>query len=47
VLQGPLDDLRADVNMMSAVTPGALREIFTASPDALQPPPPSEIQRAP
>jgi hypothetical protein len=28
-LSGPLDDLKTDVNMMSAVTPGALRELFT------------------
>ena len=30
-LEGPLDDLKSDVNMMSAITPGALRELF-ASP---------------
>jgi hypothetical protein len=46
-LYGPLDDLKNDVNMMSAVTPGALREIFTASPDAAQPPPSSQKKRAP
>ncbi len=46
-LHGPLDDLRTDVNMMSAMTPGALRELFTASPDAAQPPPSKEMQRAP
>ena len=28
-LHGPLDDLKTDVNMMSAMTPGALRELFT------------------
>ena len=28
-LDGPLDDLKTDVNMMSAMTPGALRELFT------------------
>ena len=33
-LHGPLDDLKTDVNMMSAVTPGALRELFNAPPDA-------------
>lgn len=33
-LEGPLGDLRTDVNMMSAMTPGALREIFTGSPGA-------------
>ena len=27
---GPLDDLKTDVNMMSAMTPGALRELFNA-----------------
>ena len=31
-LDGPLGDLKTDVNMMSAVTPGALRELFTATP---------------
>jgi hypothetical protein len=46
-LHGPLDDLKTDVNMMSAVTPGALRELFNAPPDAVQPPPSAEIQRAP
>jgi len=30
-LDGPLDDLKSDVNMMSAMTPGALREIFTGN----------------
>jgi hypothetical protein len=29
-LEGPLDDLKTDVNMMSAMTPGALRDIFTS-----------------
>ncbi len=29
-LEGPLDDLKSDVNVMSAMTPGALRELFTA-----------------
>ena len=32
-LEGPLDDLKTDVNMMSAITPGALRELFTTPPD--------------
>jgi flagellin-like hook-associated protein FlgL len=31
-LEGPFDDLKSDINMMSALTPGALREIFTAGP---------------
>jgi hypothetical protein len=47
-LHGPLDDLKTTVNMMSAVTPGALRELFNAPPpDAVQPPLPAEMQRAP
>ncbi|UYN97472.1 MAG: hypothetical protein KIT25_11245 [Enhydrobacter sp.] len=36
-LEGPLDDLKTNINMMSAVTPGALRELFNSSgppPDA-------------
>lgn len=33
-LEGPLDDLKSDVNMMSAVTPGALRELFSPSDGA-------------
>jgi hypothetical protein len=31
-LDGPLGDLKSDVNMMSAMTPGALRELFTSMP---------------
>jgi hypothetical protein len=31
-LDGPLDDLKSDVNMLSAMTPGALRELFTRTP---------------
>jgi hypothetical protein len=27
-LEGPFDDLKSDVNMMSALTPGALRDLF-------------------
>src|SRR5216683_3466671 len=46
-LHGPLDDLKTSINMMSAVTPGALRELFNAPPDALQVPLPAEMQRAP
>ncbi len=46
-LSGPLDDLKTDVNIMSAVTPGALRELFTAPADVAQPPPSPEMQRAP
>lgn len=50
LLHGPLDDLKTDINMMSAVTPGALRELFTSSPDAAAqslPPRQPEMQRAP
>lgn len=46
-LSGPLDDLKTDVNMMSAMTPGALRDLFTGSIDTAQPPPSPEMQRAP
>ena len=47
-LSGPLDDLKTDVNMMSAMTPGALRELFISQPDSPQAPPPSqEMRRAP
>lgn len=37
-LEGPLDDLKSDVNMMSAITPGALRELFASpvAPEAIQ-----------
>jgi len=44
-LHGRFDDLKSDVNMMSAVTPGALREIFNAPPampgTPQAPPPPA------
>jgi hypothetical protein len=46
-LHGALDDLKTTINVMSAVTPGALRELFNAQPDAEQPPLPAEMQRAP
>ncbi|MFI5001952.1 MAG: DUF3971 domain-containing protein, partial [Reyranellales bacterium] len=47
-LEGPLDDLKSDINMMSAITPGALRELFTAPIDgSTQVQPPSEPQAAP
>ncbi len=47
-LEGPFDDLRSNVSMMSAVTPGALREIFNAPADASTPAPPTrEMERAP
>ena len=38
-LYGPLDDLKTSVNMLSAVTPGALRDLFTRMPNANPPPP--------
>ena len=47
-LEGPFDDLRTNVSMMSAVTPGVLREIFNAAPDTDTPPPPTrEMDRTP
>ncbi|MDP1960710.1 MAG: DUF3971 domain-containing protein [Reyranella sp.] len=47
-LEGPFDDLKSNVSMMSAVTPGVLREIFNAPPDGSPPPAPSgEMNRAP
>jgi hypothetical protein len=43
-VEGPLDNLRTDVNMMSAMTPGALRELFTGGPNGgtSVPEPPSD-----
>ena len=46
-LHGPLDDLKTDINMMSAVTPGALRELFNGPAEGYQAPPSQEMQRAP
>jgi hypothetical protein len=48
-LEGPFDDLKSDINMMSALTPGALREIFTAGPTdgPSAAPGPAEQQRTP
>ena len=41
-LDGPFDDLKLNINMMSAMTPGALREIFNSAPSdgstPMQPP---------
>jgi len=37
-LNGPFDDLKLDVNMMSAVTPGVLRDLFSGSLDDGGPP---------
>lgn len=41
-LYGPLSDLKTSVNLMSAMTPGALRDLFavTPDPDAPAPAPP-------
>jgi len=36
-LEGPFGDLKTDVNMMSAMTPGALRELFSAPVDQAPP----------
>ena len=47
-LEGPFDDLKSNVSMMSAVTPGALREIFNAPADGSTPVAPNrEVDRAP
>lgn len=51
-LHGPFEDLKADVNMMSAMAPGALRELFTSPSNAGaaapgQPIGSPEMQRAP
>ena len=37
---GKLDDLKTSINMMSAVAPGALREVFLTPPESTAPPPP-------
>jgi hypothetical protein len=46
-LDGPLDDLKTDVNMMSAMTPGALREIFSGNASARPPRTEMPSDRAP
>ena len=46
-LDGPLSDMKTDVNMMSAMTPGALREIFTGGGGATDTPPRTEPQPPP
>ena len=33
-LHGPFDDLKTDVNMMSAMAPGALRDVFNTPPNS-------------
>lgn len=44
-LDGRFDDLKPDVSMLSAITPGALRELFTAPAETMRdtpaPPPPA------
>jgi hypothetical protein len=42
-LEGPFDDLKSDVNMMSAITPGALRELFNSR----ETPPPTDKSPTP
>ena len=44
-LEGPLDDLKTDINMMSAMTPGALRELFISGDRHA--PKPRPVDRAP
>ncbi len=46
-LEGPFDDLKTDVNMMSAITPGALRELFTPPSDSGAPLVIPEPEKAP
>jgi len=46
-LEGPFSDMKSDVNMMSALTPGALRELFSLSSDGTPPQPPESPPRAP
>jgi hypothetical protein len=46
-LEGPFDDMKSDVNMMSALTPGALRELFTLSSDGAPAQPAESPPRAP
>jgi hypothetical protein len=45
-LDGPFDDLKSDINMMSALTPGALRDLF-ASEGQAPPMEPADQRRAP
>src|SRR5262249_17834215 len=47
-LYGPLSDLKTTINMMSAMTPGALRDLFSAQSDPnYQPQPSQEMLRVP
>jgi hypothetical protein len=43
-LYGPFDDLRTSVNVLSAVTPGALRDLFTSTSDGNAPGTPAQAQ---
>ena len=45
-LEGPFDDLKSDINMMSALTPGALRDLF-ATEGQVPPMEPADQRRAP
>ena len=44
-LEGPFGDLKSDINMMSAITPGALRDLFTSQGETATPTPPQEKER--
>lgn len=44
-LEGPFDDLKSDFNIMSAVTPGVLRELFIGSPGSSERSPPVQDKR--
>jgi hypothetical protein len=46
-LYGPFSDLKTDVNMMSAMAPGALRDLFNAQQGSPQPSPSPGARRAP
>jgi hypothetical protein len=46
-LDGPLGDLKSNVNILSAMTPGALRELFTATPYEGRASSESPVDRAP
>lgn len=46
-LEGPLDALKTDVNMMAAMTPGALRELFIGGAPSHASPPETPSNRAP
>ena len=40
-LDGRFDDLKPDVSMLSAITPGALRELLTSAPETMRSSPPT------